>query len=93
MICLFKDKKKNAKPQPPRRPPKAKYDAIDSKSMSGIWRMLDGESVENGFPITEIGYNVFDDKRLGWLNREDLSWDDREAVKVKCEKWIKKCNL
>lgn len=61
--------------------------------MSGIWRMLDGESVENGFPITEIGYNVFEDKRLAWLQREDLLWEDREAVKIKCEKWMKKNNL
>lgn len=55
--------------------------------------MLDGQSVDNGFPITEIGYNVYDDKRLNWLTREDLSYGDREAVKLKCEKWMKKCNL
>ena len=68
-------------------------DYVETHSMSGLWQMLEKQSVENGFPITEMGYNVYDDKRLDWLKREDLQWEDREEIKDKCMKWIKKCNL
>lgn len=55
--------------------------------------MLDGQSVENGFPITEIGYNLLNDRRLDWLLREDIPWNEKEKVKKKCEQWIKSCRL
>lgn len=67
--------------------------AFDSTSLSGVWRMLDGQSMDNGFPITDVGYNIYEDKRLDWLCREDISYADREATKVKCEKWMKKNKL
>lgn len=63
----------------------------DVDSLSGIWRLLEGESVENGFPITEVGYNILKDKRLGWLHREDLTMEKREEIRLKCEQWMKKC--
>ena len=65
----------------------------DVNSLSGLWRLLDGEFVENGFPITEIGYNVLEDGRLNWLNRENLSFNNTEENRLKCEQWMKKCNL
>lgn len=61
--------------------------------MSGIWRMLDGQSMENGFPITEIGYNLLEDKRQNWLVREEIPWMEKEKVKKKCEQWIKSCRI
>lgn len=65
----------------------------DINSISGIWRLLDGGSVENGFPITEIGYNILKEERLGWLHREDLTFEKREEIRLKCEQWMKKCNM
>lgn len=90
-------KNKNKKPQQQQQqqqpPPQPVEDEIETNSLSGIWRMLDGESMKNGFPITEIGYNLFEDKRLEWLNREDIAWDDKEKIKMKCDQWLKKCKL
>lgn len=65
----------------------------DINSLSGIWRLLDGESVENGFPVTEIGYNILKEERLGWLHREDLTFEKREEIRLKCEQWMKKCDM
>lgn len=62
----------------------------DINSLSGIWRLLDGESVDNGFPITEIGYNILKDDRLSWLHREDITIEKREEIRLKCENWMKK---
>lgn len=65
----------------------------DINSLSGIWRLLDGESVDNGFPITEIGYNILKDERLSWLHREDITIERREEIRLKCEQWMKKCEM
>lgn len=65
----------------------------DINSLSGIWRLLEGESVDNGFPITEIGYNILKDERLSWLHREDLTMEKREEIRLKCEQWMKKCEF
>ncbi|XP_055703897.1 uncharacterized protein LOC129802243 [Phlebotomus papatasi] len=61
----------------------------DNNSLSAVWRMLEAQSVENGFPVTPFGYNVFEDKRLEWMTRRDSSWNDREQVREKCENWLK----
>lgn len=51
--------------------------------------MLDVDTDERGFPLSPIGYNIYKDKDLEWLSRNDLSWDDKESCKVKCELWMK----
>ncbi|XP_059607605.1 uncharacterized protein LOC132255542 [Phlebotomus argentipes] len=61
----------------------------DNSSLSAVWRMLEAQSVENGFPVTPFGYNVFEDKRLEWLTRKDSTWNDREQIREKCENWLK----
>ncbi|XP_055693562.1 uncharacterized protein LOC129795989 [Lutzomyia longipalpis] len=61
----------------------------DNSSLSAVWRMLDAQSVENGFPVTPFGYNVFEDKRLEWMTRKESSWNDREDIREKCENWLK----
>ncbi|GAB0097867.1 hypothetical protein DMENIID0001_135450 [Sergentomyia squamirostris] len=61
----------------------------DNNSLSAVWRMLEAQSVENGFPVTPFGYNVFEDKRLDWMTRKDSSWNDREQIREKCENWLK----
>lgn len=71
---------------------KPKEVIIDTNSLSGIWRMLESASVENGFPISCIGYNIYEDKRLEWIKRKDFPWDDKEKARVKCEDWLKKHN-
>lgn len=65
----------------------------DINSLSGIWRLLEGESVDNGFPITEIGYNILNDERLSWLHRDDITIEKREENRLKCEQWMKKCEM
>lgn len=65
-------------------------DVNETNSLSGVWRMLEAQSTSNGFPVSPIGYNVFDDKRLEWLKRESSSWNEHEATRQKCEEWLKK---
>lgn len=71
---------------------KPKEVTIETNSLSGIWRMLESASVENGFPISCIGYNIYEDKRLEWIRRKDFPWDDKEKARLKCEDWLKKNN-
>lgn len=71
---------------------KQKEVIIETNSLSGIWRMLESASVENGFPISCIGYNIYEDKRLEWIKRKDFPWDDKEKARLKCEDWLKKNN-
>ncbi|XP_065084034.1 uncharacterized protein LOC135706344 [Ochlerotatus camptorhynchus] len=61
----------------------------DTDSLSGVWRMLDAVSVDNGFPISHNYYNLYDDRRFEWLTRDEVPWDEIEASKKKCEQWLK----
>ncbi|XP_055592857.1 uncharacterized protein LOC129744380 [Uranotaenia lowii] len=58
-------------------------------SLSGVWRMLDAVSVDNGFPISNNFYNLYDDRRFAWLTRDEVPWDQMEASRRKCEQWLK----
>lgn len=62
----------------------------ETNSLSEVWRMLEAQSTSNGFPVSPIGYNVFDDTRMGWLRRETGTWTEQEASRKKCEEWLKK---
>lgn len=62
----------------------------ETNSLSEVWRMLEAQSTSNGFPVSPIGYNVFDDKRMGWLRRATGTWSEQEASRKKCEEWLKK---
>lgn len=65
-------------------------DVNETNSLSEVWRMLEVQSTSNGFPVSPIGYNVFDDSRKGWLRRETGTWSEQEASRQKCEEWLKK---
>lgn len=62
----------------------------ETNSLSDMWRMLEAQSTSNGFPVSPMGYNVFDDQRMSWLKREAGSWNEQEASRRKCEEWLKK---
>lgn len=50
---------------------------------------LDATSMENdGFPITQQGYNFYDDKKK-LVDAAESSWDQKEEVRKKCEDWLK----
>lgn len=70
-------------------------ECIDSNLMSGFWSMMEGEPMATGFPVTTRNYNIYDDKKLDWLNRTKTTCSDLEGNKsrVKCESWIKKNEL
>ena len=76
-----------------RKVKKANSDEIEefqeTDSLSGVWRMLDAESVENGFPMSKMNYDIYDDKRFKWLKRDEISWNQMEVSKKKCEGWLK----
>lgn len=64
-------------------------DFNETNSLSEVWRMLEAQSTSStGFPVSPIGYNVFDDKRMGWLRRETGTWSEHEASRKKCEEWL-----
>lgn len=62
----------------------------ETNSLSEVWRLLEVQSTSNGFPVSPLGYNVFGDKRMGWLKRETGTWGEQEASRQKCEEWLKK---
>lgn len=47
------------------------YEIIERNAMSGIWSMLNGNTMKFGFPISTINYNIFDDENILWLKRID----------------------
>lgn len=51
--------------------------------------MLDAVSVENGFPMSNNYYNLYDDRRFDWLTRDEVPWNQIEESKNKCENWLK----
>lgn len=81
------EKAKNPKPRPKKTKSPEECD-IDTNSLSAIWRMLDAVSMDNGFPITQSGYNFYEDKTF-WMNQTDKSWEQKEQVRKKCEEWLK----
>lgn len=82
-----KEKLKNPKPRPKKAKSPEDCD-IDTNSLSAIWRMLDAVSMDNGFPITQPGYNFYEDKK-SWINQAEKSWEQKEEVRKKCEEWLK----
>jgi hypothetical protein len=60
----------------------------DTNSLSGIWRMLDAASVENDFPITQPGYHFYEDNS-SWVQPGEKTWNQKEAIRKKCEDWLK----
>lgn len=60
---------------------------FDTNSLSGIWRMLDAASM-NDFPITQHGYNFYEDNKT-WVNPAEKSWEQKEEIRKKCEEWLK----
>lgn len=65
---------------------------VETNSISAIWRMLEAASVSNGFPLTQQGYNFFEDNKncADWIRRKDVaSWDEGEEIRKKCENWLK----
>ena len=68
---------------------------LETNSISAIWRMLEAASVSNGFPLTQPGYNFFEDNKncADWIRRKEAgSWDDNEEIRKKCENWLKNMN-
>ncbi|XP_055627017.1 uncharacterized protein LOC129769036 [Toxorhynchites rutilus septentrionalis] len=90
---LEEKKKKEAQTKKDRRVRRATSDESsgppDNDSLSGMWRMLDAVSVENGFPISNNFYNLYEDRRFDWLIRDEVPWDQIETSKRKCEQWLK----
>ena len=82
-----REKLKNPKPRPKKSKSPEDCD-IDTNSLSAIWRMLDAVSMDNGFPITQPGYNFYEDKK-SWINQAEKSWEQKEEVRKKCEEWLK----
>lgn len=63
----------------------------ETNSLSDVWRMLEAQSTSNGFPVSPMGYNVFDDgKRVEWAKREAGTWGEQEASRTKVSEWLKK---
>ncbi|XP_062711906.1 uncharacterized protein LOC109399668 [Aedes albopictus] len=73
-----------------RAPSNESFGIPDTDSLSGVWRMLDAVSVDNGFPMSHNYYNLYDDSRFDWLTRDEVPWDQIEASRKKCEQWLLK---
>lgn len=71
------------------RPKKVKTsdEQFETNSLSGIWRMLDAASMDD-FPITQQGYNFYEDNKT-WINPAEKSWNQKEEIRKKCEEWLK----
>lgn len=82
-----KEKLKNPKPRPKKTKSPEVCD-IETNSLSAIWRMLDAVSMDNGFPITQPGYNFYGDKKF-WIKQAEKTWEQKEEVRKKCEEWLK----
>lgn len=84
------DEKEKLRQKPRAKPTKSQDQDVEVNSLlSGVWRMLDATSMdEDGFPITQPGYNFYDDKRT-LLDPAEKSWDKKEEVRKKCEDWLK----
>lgn len=50
--------------------------------------MLDAASVENDFPITQPGYHFYEDN-ASWVQPGEKTWNQNEAIRKKCEDWLK----
>lgn len=72
------------------KPAKTQEQDLEANSLlSGVWRMLDAASMdEDGFPITQLGYNFYEDKRT-LIDPSEKSWGQKEEVRKKCEDWLK----
>lgn len=42
----------------------------------------------DGFPITQPGYNFYEDKK-GLTNPAEKTWNQKEEIRKKCEDWLK----
>lgn len=42
----------------------------------------------DGFPITQPGYNFYEDKKTV-VDPAEKSWNQKEEVRKKCEDWLK----
>ncbi|XP_058456374.1 uncharacterized protein LOC131433793 [Malaya genurostris] len=72
-----------------RAPSEESINSTENDSLSGVWRMLDAVSVENGFPMSHNYYDIYDDRRFDWLSRDEVPWNQIETSKKKCEHWLK----
>lgn len=51
--------------------------------------ILDAASMDDdGFPITQPGYNFYRDKKL-FVRPIEKTWTQKEEVRKKCEEWLK----
>lgn len=75
---------------PPRTKSPFVEEVFDTNSLSGVWRMLEAQSNEGGFPISPVGYNIYEDESLNYLTREDVPWEEKEKCRKKCEDWLRK---
>lgn len=82
--------KEKLRPKPRSKAIKAQeHDADANSLLSGVWRMLDAASMdEDNFPITQLGYSFYDEKRT-LVNPTEETWDKKEEVRKKCEDWLK----
>ncbi|CRL07744.1 CLUMA_CG020698, isoform A [Clunio marinus] len=81
--------KEKLKQKPKIKKTKEEQDLEASSMLSGVWRMLDAASMEeDGFPITQAGYNFYEDKKTRVLP-SDLTWNQKEEIRRKCENWLK----
>jgi L,D-peptidoglycan transpeptidase YkuD (ErfK/YbiS/YcfS/YnhG family) len=75
------------------RPKKVKTaddNEIDMNSLSGVWRLLEAESMHNEFPLTQLGYNFYVQNDKDWIKRrESKTWNQIEITRKKCEDWLK----
>lgn len=42
----------------------------------------------DGFPITQPGYNSYEDKKT-LMNTAESTWNQKEEIRKKCEDWLK----
>ncbi|XP_050089734.1 uncharacterized protein LOC126573947 [Anopheles aquasalis] len=65
--------------------------ALDTDSLSGIWRMLDAVSEDERelFPTSGPHYDLYYDRRFAWMTRDEIAWERIEESKKKCEQWLK----
>lgn len=48
---------------------------------------------DQGFPITQPGYNFFNDREKKFFIRPmEKTWCQKEEVRKKCEEWLKNLN-
>lgn len=72
--------------------PQKVSDEFSNDYMSGIWSMLDAHCQDTKFRISPMNFNVYNQQEPHWLQRPQVPHEVIEESKLKCQKWLNKCN-